>query len=216
MNKILLWVRSHKVLSFIVIIGLETAALLVMLALLFTYDGENHRLKNNQTQLFAPVGVEIRTTTDGKSVAETQALNVKVSELEASRDTLLNTVKILGVKNRRLLALAQAATASEAKIKAAMKDSIVYLSGKTDTLPGKVDTLRCLRWHDPWLAVDGCIHDGIFEGSVTSVDTLDIVAHRVPKKFLFFRFGCKAVRLDVVSRNPHTKLTGARYIRVQK
>lgn len=216
MNKILQWARSHKELSFIIIIGLETAVLLVIHALLFTYDGENHRLKKNQAQLSAPVGVEIRTTADGKSMAETQALNMKVSELEASRDTLLNTVKSLGVKNRRLLALAQAATASEARIKTTMKDSIVYLPGKTDTLPGRVDTLRCLQWHDPWLSVDGCIRDGTFEGSVASLDTIDIVAHRVPKRFLFFRFGCKAVRLDVVSHNPHSRLTGARYIRLQK
>lgn len=216
MNKILQWACSHKELSFMIIIGLEAVALLAIIALLFTYDGENHRLKKNQAQLSAPVGVEIRTTADGKSMAETQALNMKVSELEASRDTLLNTVKSLGVKNRRLLALAQAATASEARIKATMKDSIVYLPGKTDTLPGRVDTLRCLQWHDPWLSVDGCIRDGTFEGSVRSLDTLDIVAHRVPKKFLFFRFGCKAVRLDVVSHNPHSRLTGTRYIRLQK
>lgn len=118
MNKILQWARSHKELSFMIIIGLEAVALLAILALLFTYDGENHRLKKNQPQLSALVGVEICTSADGKSMAETQALNMKVSELEASRDTLLNTVK-----NRRLLALAQAATASEASAPRSMPSS---------------------------------------------------------------------------------------------
>jgi hypothetical protein len=213
MNEVLQWVRKNKKLSILITIGL---GIVILIVLLFSYSCENRRLRKNQSQLSTPVGVEIRTTADGKSIAETQALNMKVSELEASRDSLLKTVKILGVKNSRLLALAQAATQSEAKIKASMKDSIVYLPGKTDTLPGRVDTLRCMQWKDPWLTVDGCIRDGAFDGSVTNLDTLDIVAHRVPKRFLFFRFGCKAVRLDVVSHNPHTRLTGARYIRLER
>lgn len=213
MNEVLQWVRKNKKLSILITIGL---VIVILIVLLFSYSCENRRLRKNQSQLSTPVGVEIRTTADGKSMAETQALNMKISELEASRDSLLKTVKILGVKNSRLLALAQAATQSEAKIKASMKDSIVYLPGKTDTLPGRVDTLRCMQWKDPWLTVDGCIRDGAFDGSVTSLDTLDIVAHRVPKRFLFFRFGCKAVRLDVVSHNPHTRLTGARYIRLDR
>lgn len=212
-NEALQWVRKNKKLSILIAVGL---GIVILIALLFSYSCENRRLRKNQSQLSTPVGVEIRTTADGKSMAETQALSMKISELEASRDSLLKTVKILGVKNSRLLALAQAATQSEAKIKASMKDSIVYLPGKTDTLPGRVDTLRCMRWKDPWLTVDGCIRDGAFDGSVTNLDTLDIVAHRVPKRFLFFRFGCKAVRLDVVSHNPHTRLTGARYIRLER
>ena len=56
----------------------------------------------------------------------------------------------------------------------------------------------------------------MFHGSITAVDTLDIIVHRIPKRFLFFRFGCKQVRMDIISRNPHTRLTYARYYQLVK
>lgn len=208
------WVIAHGTLALKIVLGVETAALVALLALLFSLDEDNSRLRQNQAH--ASIGMETLTTADGRSAAETTALTMKVSELEAGRDSLLRTVESLGVKNRRLLALAQTATQASAEVRTPMRDSIVYLPGKTDTLPGRVDTLRCLQWADAWMSVDGCIRKDTFEGSVASLDTLDIVAHRVPKRFLFFRYGCKAVRLDVVSHNPHAVVTAARYIRLQK
>lgn len=208
------WVKSHSDLVAKATIALESAVLFFILALLFSLDEDNSRLKQNQAH--SGIGMETLTTADGRSAAETTALTMKVSELEAGRDSLLRTVESLGVKNRRLLALAQTATRTAAGVKAPVRDSIVYLPRKTDSLPGKVDKLRCLSWADAWMSVDGCIRKDTFEGSIASLDTLDIVAHRVPKRFLFFRYGCKAARLDVVSHNPHAVVTAARYIRLQK
>jgi predicted transcriptional regulator len=71
-------------------------------------------------------------------------------------------------------------------------------------------------WHDPWLSLSGSISDSLFHGTVSATDTLDIVVHRVPKRFLFFRFGCREVRMDIISRNPHTRLTYARYYKLVK
>lgn len=208
------WVTSHGMLVLKIVLGVETVALIAILALLFSLDEDNGRLRQNQAH--AGIGFGTRLTDDGRSVAEVTALTMKVSELEAGRDSLLRTVESLGVSNRRLLALAQTATQTSAGVRTPVRDSIVYLPGKADTLPGRVDTLRCLRWADPWLTIDGCIRKDTFEGSVVSRDTLDIVAHRVPKRFLFFRYGCRAVRLDVAGHSPHTTVTAARYIRLQK
>ena len=48
-----------------------------------------------------------------------------------------------------------------------------------------------------------------------SVDTLHQVIHRVPRKFLFFRFGTKGIRQEVWSSNPHTRLVYSEYIELK-
>lgn len=180
--------------------------------------GEIERLKANQQVLLAPeTVVEYRTTTDGKAVAQVQALNLQLSELKASNDSLLRLTHDLGIKNRRLLALAQATTETTTSISAPVRDSIVNRPVYSDTIATTVtDTLRCLSFADPWLSLSGCIEADSFTGYIESRDTLDFIVHKIPKHFLFFRFGCKAIRLDAVSHNPHSILTHAKYIRIAK
>ena len=60
-------------------------------------------------------------------------------------------------------------------------------------------------------------YPGRFGGlPVESVDTLRQVVHRVPRRFLFIRFGTKAVRQEIVSSNPHTRIVYAEYVRFAK
>ena len=167
------------------------------------------RLKNNQRALTRHKTVEDHTTSDGKHVAEVQALNLKVAELKDSNDSLLAITRSLEIKRRRLVSLTQATTTTGADITAAISDSVVVL-------PGRTDTLSCITFSDPWLTVDGCIRADTFAGRIECRDTLDFIVHRVPKRFLFFRFGCKAIHLDAVNHNPHSHITHVRYIRLEK
>jgi len=167
---------------------------------------ENCRLKANQQMLLTPqTVVEYRNTSDGKAVAEVQALNLKISELKACNDSLLRLAGDLGIKTRRLMALAQTTAKTQTDIHTGIKDSI---------LPGSTDTLPCVSYVDPWISFSGCIKADTFTGRIESRDTLDFIVHRIPKRFLFFRFGCKAIRMDAVSHNPHSILTHAKYIRI--
>lgn len=178
---------------------------------------EIERLKANQQVLLAPEAViEYRTTSDGKAVAQVQALNLQLSELKASNDSLLRLTRDLGIKNRRLLALAQATTETATTVTAPLLDSIVIRPVCGDTIDTTTDTLRCLSFADPWISLHGVIQADTFTGHIESRDTLDFIVHKIPKHFLFFRFGCKAIRLDAVSHNPHSILTHAKYIRIAK
>ena len=64
------------------------------------------------------------------------------------------------------------------------------------------DTLRRFRWRDPWVTVEGSIGRDSVECRIRSVDTLRQVVHRVPRRFLFIRWGTKALRQQIVSSNP--------------
>jgi hypothetical protein len=47
-------------------------------------------------------------------------------------------------------------------------------------------------------------------------DTIYQVVHRVPRRFLFFRFGTKAIRQDVWTSNPNSEIVYTEYIELEK
>ena len=178
-------------------------------------------LRNNQNLLLHNGNIEISETSSGRSRASVPALNIRPSEFRRSGDSLLKITKSAGIKPSRISEAATAATTTSANIITPIWHSPDVASIATDSLHQNnslrpPDSLACFSWHDAWLSLSGCVSDSLFRGSVSSTDTLDIIVHRIPKRFLFFRFGCKQVRMDIISRNPHTRLTYARYYQLVK
>lgn len=181
---------------------------------------DRDRLKENQNILLHKGTVEIKQTNTGLSQASVPALTLRSSEFRQSGDTLLQVAQSAGIKTSRITEAATAAATTSVEFKTRVFQTIVHDTVR-DTVTRSLTTLLPSRqlqlsWNDPWVSLSGTITDSIFHGSITSVDTLDIIVHRVPKRFLFFRFGCKQVRMDVVSRNPHTQLTYARFLQLIK
>lgn len=181
---------------------------------------DRDRLRENQNILLHKGTVEIKQTNTGLSQASVPALTLRSSEFRQSGDTLLQVAKSAGIKSSRITEAATAAATTSVEFKTRVFQTIVHDTVR-DTVPRSLTTLlpsrqMQLSWNDSWVSLSGTITDSIFHGSITSVDTLDIIVHRVPKRFLFFRFGCKQVRMDVVSRNPHTQLTYARFLQLIK
>lgn len=170
---------------------------------------ETDRLRNNQRVLLSPNPVRKSRLPDNKSVAETEALTLKVAELRSSNDSLLRQIHALGIRSKRVERLAQTTTETHADVETTLTDTIVRTANSTDTL-------RCLSYNDPWITLDGCVRADTFQGEISTRDTLDFIVHRVPRRFLFFRFGCKAILLDAVSHNPHSTITHTRYVKIGK
>ena len=85
--------------------------------------------------------------------------------------------------------------------------------------PGRaviIDSMQTFRWRDPWVTVEGLIERDSVACRVESTDTLRQVVHRVPRRFLFIRWGTKAIRQEVVSSNPHTRIVYTDYIELKK
>lgn len=178
---------------------------------------DRDRLRNNQNLLLHNGNVEISETASGRSRASVPALNLRPSEFHRSGDSLLKVAKSAGIKPSRISDVGTAATVTRADIIANLSsmqadDSASNLSTR---LPVNSST-RLLAWSDPWLSISGTISDSLIRCSVSVSDTLDIIVHRVPRRFLFFRFGCREVRMDIISRNPHTRLIYARYYKLVK
>lgn len=169
---------------------------------------ENDRLQHNQDALMDDV--TYYQTEAGKSAASVQRMELTNSELEAHNKELTKVVDDLNIKLKRVQAATTTATQTMVNIKTIIRDSIVYVDS------GRIEKLPSIKWQDPWVNVDGIIlPDSTMDLNVESVDTLYQVIHRVPKKFLFIKYGTKAIRQDITSSNPHTKIVYSEYIELK-
>lgn len=175
------------------------------------YRGENRRLTQNQTALASEV--EHYRTRLGEEAASTQALRLRCAEFEELRAADAQRIRELGIRLRRLEAAGKQITQSDLSIRAPLRDTLVVL--RRDTLP-IAEPARHFRWQDPWVRVEGIVGRDSVECRVRSVDTLRQVVHRIPRRFLFIRWGTKALRQEIISSNPHTHIVYTEYIRIER
>ena len=161
------------------------------------------RLDNNQTALMEQVRL-YRTRLD-ESAASVRALQLQCEEFRKLRADDARRIRDLGVKIRRLEATSTTVTETEVEIATPLRDSVILR-----------DTLRAFGWRDAWVSVDGLIRHDSVACRIESVDTLRQVVHRVPRKFLFIRYGVKAIRQEIISSNPHSRIVYSEYIELKK
>lgn len=167
---------------------------------------ERDRLKANQTTLLSDI--KHYKTQSGKDAVSIQQLTLKKNELEEYCDELNKTIKDLKIKLKRVQSISQTATQSDYSIVTTLRDSVIY---RDSVIPVHA---KSIRYSDAWIDLDGYVDSVQFIGDITTRDTLIQVVHRVPKRFLFIRYGTKAIQQDVVSSNPHTKITYMKFIKL--
>lgn len=194
-----------KGLFLIVVILIGTV--LILWKVVIQTRSENNRLTANQETLLTKI--HYYRTSDSLNAAGVNVLMLKGKEFQQYNADLLKLINDLNLKLKRLQAVSQTSTETECQIKTGIRDSIIIL-------PGKVDTLNCLDYRDPYLTFSGCITGKQFSGLIRSRDTLIQVIHRVPRRFWFIRCGTKAIRQEIISRNPHSRITYTEYIELKK
>lgn len=162
----------------------------------------NKILKSNCESLRA--GMQQYIVNDSLSAASVMRLQVTKAELEEYNAQLAATCEDLRIKLKRVQTAAQTGTTTTVYVTVPMHDTVIMQ-----------DTLKSFTWRDNWTTVEGCIgHDSV-ACFVENVDTLTQIVHRVPRKFLFFTFGTKAVRQEILSNNPHTKIVFSEYLELR-
>ena len=187
----------------LVLVGL----VILLFSLLRTSNKEKKRFESNQHSLLKQV--EYFKTESGKSASEVEKLTLTNKEFKTHEASLLEKVDELNLKVKRLQSATQVGVKTEYVVKTEIKDSLVYIEGQTIKL-------KCVDFTNGWLTVDGCVRDGEFDGFIQSVDTLSHFAHRVPKRFLFIKYGTKGINLSVMTSNPYSKITYAKYIELKR
>lgn len=167
---------------------------------------ENDRLSSNQTALFQDISYY--RTRDSLSAASVERLTLTKKELEQNCEALARDIKDLKIKLKRVQSVSQASIETEHIIRTVVRDSLIVRD--------RIDTLQCIDYHDNYLTLSGCIEHNHFSGHIMSRDTLLQVIHRVPHRWWFIKWGTKAIRQEIVSKNPHTHVVYSRYIELKK
>lgn len=175
-------------------------------------DERNGYRGNTETLL---QDVETYKTKDSLNAAKVGVLELKLSEFERYRAGDAGLIKNLQTKNRELEAVTTAQMETITRLRGTVRDSIVCLPGDTTET-----VLECVDISDPWFSLNGTTTpDGTFSGTFVNRDSILVVATVQYKRFLNFLWKTNKVKnreIDIVSRNPHTKIMGVEYMEIEK
>lgn len=207
LKTVLSFIKNNYKLVFILYAVLVTLFVYFLIVKNNELSVENERFSNNQIALTE----EIKTykTENGKNAAKITELTLSRDEFEKTCREQVNTIKDLNLKVKRLESMTTTSTATDVSAVTVLRDSII----QKDTVC--VETVKCFTWKDNWNRIDGIIRGDSVKCEYHGTDTLSIVATRVPKKFLFFKWGCKYIQVDAINSNPATKITYNRAIKIK-
>lgn len=174
---------------------------------------ERIRLEGNQNVLLEDV--KYYRTRDSLSVASVERLVLTKNELERYNQELIRDAKSLKLKIRRIETASTTVINTGVSITTPLKDSTATLR-QNDTLPVVTNKIQTFSWADAWVSVRGVIENKTVNCQVNSRDTIEQFIHRVPYQFLFFKYGTKAIKQEVLSKNPHSTIVYSEYIELKK
>lgn len=170
---------------------------------------ERRRLEANQHSLLTDI--QFYRMRDSLSAAGVERLTLSNREFREYAGELEKTVNTLQLKVRRLQPASRTAVKTHYPMTVRLRDTVVL----RDTLT-VADTLRRLHYENPWLTFDGTVCGDLCRGDVLSRDTLVQAVHRVPRRFWFIRWGTKAIRQEVTTHNPYSRITYTEYIELKR
>ena len=175
--------------------------------------GERDKYRTNTETLLQDVSRY--QTKDSLNAAKVGVLELKLSEFEKYRASDAELIKTLQTKNRDLERVTTTQMETINELRATVRDSVVYLPGDTVTT-----VLRCVDIVEPYFELHGCATpDGQFTGTHINRDSLLIVETVQYKRWLGFLWKTKKIKnrqIDVVSKNPATKILGVELVTIEK
>ena len=174
-------------------------------------SGERDKYRNDTETLLS--GVEQYRVRDSLNAARVQSLELSVKEYEKYRAKDAALIRELKGRNRDLATVNETQTETIIELRARPKDTVIVVR---DSIMVPAVAVHC---GDSWYDFDGVLTADEFSGNLTSRDSL-LVAETVRyRRFLGFLWKTNKVRdrrVDVVSRNPHTKIVDVEFVFLKK
>lgn len=180
---------------------------LLSLALVFLKGAlrEQRRLEDNYTAL-ATQNLSLRTSLSEQELSVAR-LRMTVGELEELRREDAERIRSLGVRLRHAKSLTLLETIQRL-------DTVILTTAEHSPLLS--DSLCRIRWQDSWVSLAAEVRPTESHITLTTTDTLFQVVRRVPWRWWIFAWGTKAIRQEIRSSNPHTRLVYAEYIEIER
>lgn len=180
-----------------------TTALFILVAFLFFANAklksENEILQTNVGTLLT--GAEQYKVKDSLQVATIANLELSISEYRRYKAEDKKLLESLKIDNNRLKGIIKTQTESFYEQTTLLRDSVKMLF-----IPDIVEVpvnIKTAQFADQWHSLNVTIQGDSLNYKLRTKESLLITNHVVPKRFLFFKFGCREVRTEVVSKNPY-------------
>lgn len=180
-------------------------AILGLFSRVKTLEHENLAHQNNISVLIDSVATY--RVMDSLNAAQIGGLQLKLSEYKALRQ---EDAKIISeLKSDKSGAIINAKLHTDTQIIIETRDSVVYK-----------DTVKTINYNSKWLSLSGYIDKDTILLDITNREELILVESLQRKKFLFFKlparlFGYKRKTVDIISKNPNTKIIGLEYVNIR-
>ena len=159
--------------------------------------------------------VKTYQTKDSLNAIKVGNLELSLAEYKKYRADDLALIKTLQAKNRDLERVTTTQMETINELRATVRDSVVYLPGDTVTT-----VLRCVDIVEPYFELHGCATpDGQFTGTHINRDSLLIAETVQYKRFWGFLWKTRKIKnreIDVVSKNPATRILGVEFVTIEK
>lgn len=183
-------------------------ALVILAACYISFShlkSENKKLKANQETLLDSV----KSFKVSDSIKAITVGNLELSLKQYKKYHADDAILIKQLKGQKPEVIIKQNIQTKYKIRTELKDSIIYK-----------DTLKTILYKSKWNYISGFINKDTINLNIINYDELLITESLQKKKFLFFRlpisiFGYKRKVLNVISKNPNTKITSAEYITIK-
>lgn len=171
-------------------------------------EAERNTYKGNTNALLSEVK---RMKIDSATTAvDVKALSLMVNEYELYRTADLEKIKQMGVELRNLKMAAKHELSINAPVETELKDTVLV----RDTVR---IAIKAIEVNTPYLQVSGTIENNHLSGNIRLPVTLRQAVWIEPKhKFLWWRWGVKAVHQTISSDNPYVEIRYSEVIEIRK
>lgn len=153
-------------------------------------------------------------TKDSLNAAKVGVLELSIQDYERFMKEDADLINKLKRKNEELQNFSKIQAETIIKIRAQVKDSLIYIPGDT-----AYQLTPCVSFRDSWTNIEACVYNDTLIGDIQIRDSLILYETIIYKRFLGFLWKTKKIKersFNIVSKNPYTEIKGVEVVSIRK
>lgn len=174
--------------------------------------GERDKYRTNTETLLQDVSRY--KTKDSLNAAKVGVLELSIQDYERFMKEDADLINKLKRKNEELQNFSKIQAETIIKIRAQVKDSLIYIPGDT-----AYKLIPCVSFRDSWTNIEACVYNDTLIGDIQIRDSLILYETIIYKRFLGFLWKTKKIKersFNIVSKNPYTEIKGVEVVSIRK
>lgn len=151
---------------------------------------------------------------DSLNAARVGVLELSIQDYERFMKEDADLISKLKRKNEELQNFSKIQAETIIKIRAQVKDSLIYIPGDT-----AYQLIPCVSFRDSWTNIEACVYNDTLIGDIQIRDSLILYETIIYKRFLGFLWKIKKIKersFNIVSKNPYTEIKGVEVVSIRK